>query len=144
MNHFIDHNFIGKSSSEGKLTIIRSDIFNDFLAKNKGKTFVGNIWFLEKTSTGPHKGYYFKHVLPLIAKGMFDVGYIERLEYAEECSREISPVCWEESYNENGKLFKRLREIKELSDKELSFHISFWKKKAASWLRIYISDVYEL
>jgi len=144
MNHFVDHNFIGKSSSEGKLTIIRSDVFFDFLKRNKGKTFYGNIWFINEQASSPHRGYYFKYVLPIVANGMFRVGYIERLQDAEECIREISPICWEESYSEEGKLFKRLREIHELSDQELSFHISYLKKKAASWLKVYINDKFEL
>ena len=140
--NFYDYTFFGKSNSAGRLVIVHSDEFNDVLKQNKGKSFVGNLFFMEE-ATERHRQYYFLYVIPKIAKALYRLGYIKNLDHAEELAREISPVCWDECYTPEGKHQKRLREIAELSDRELALHISFLKMKAASWLKIYINDTFE-
>lgn len=130
----------GKITDNGKLSMFMGEL-NEFMAKWKGARVIARFTVSIPGTSKNLKAYYYNYIVPTMKQAIWESGDRKTEEQAEMFIRELSPVMWE-AYpdTETGKYFRRLREIKDLSDSELVEHIDFLKQLAAENFGVYVED----
>ena len=114
---------------------------NEFFKTHTNNKVIARFTVIKKEASAALKGYYFNYVVPTFKQAIWENGERKTEEQTERFLREISPVIYEESVNdETGKYESRLREINELSNPELVEHIETLKQIAAEEYGIFIDD----
>lgn len=130
----------GTINANGGLVMYMGEL-NAFFAQHKGERIVARFVVAPVGSSEALKGYYFHYVVPTILKGFWDTGDRKTEEQTERFLRDLSPLCHEETVNEEtGEYNHRLREIRELSNSELIEHIDCIRQFAAEELNVYVDD----
>lgn len=135
----------GKIDSAGNLRIYQEEV-KDFCRKNKNCRVIIVFHAVLPGSSQALKGYYYNYVVPRFRRALWQSGDRRTATATELFMRELSPVAWEATYNEETQqLEERLRSIDELSSAELVEHIDTIKQIAAEEYSVYIEDpgIYE-
>lgn len=130
----------GKITDSGKLSIYMGEL-NEFTAKWKGARVIARFTVSIPGTSKNLKAYYYNYIVPTMKQAIWESGDRKTEEQAEIFIRELSPIMWEAYPDpETGKYFRRLREIKDLSDSEFVEHIDFLKQLAAENFGMYVED----
>lgn len=130
----------GTINKNGGLAMYMGEI-NEFFKTHTNNKVIARFTVIKKEASAALKGYYFNYVVPTFKQAIWESGERKTEEQTERFLREISPVIYEESVNdETGKYENRLREITELSNPELVEHIETLKQIGAEEYGIYIDD----
>lgn len=130
----------GIINANGALAMYMGEV-NAFFASNKGQRVVARFIVAPKASSDALKGYYYHYVVPTIKFGIWNTGDRKTEQQTELFLRSISPVCYEETVNEETGVYNhRLREIPELDNTELIDHIETIRQFAAENLNVFVDD----
>ena len=130
----------GKVTDTGKLAIYMQE-FNEFLKQHKGCTVVAKFRIVTPGTSEALRAYYYNCVVPAFKSAFWENGERMTEEQAEKRIRELSPVMYVQTVNEEtGEYTGRIREISELDNDELVEHIETLKQIAAEDFSTYIED----
>jgi len=133
-------NLTGRITNDGKLAVYSQNELNHYLKQNSGKRVMIRFEILDERPTQAMLGYYHAKVLPDMKDAFWKLGNRKRLSEVEQFCREVSPICWSDEMDENGKWKYRLKDLSELNAPELYQHLEFIKQYAAENLHVFIHD----
>jgi hypothetical protein len=134
-----EYTFTGVISNSGKLLISNKAELEDFCKRNHGKAVTGLVKCFQPQSSHAIRGYYYNKIVPDFQEAFKETGERLGLEETEKKLREMSPIMWQETVNEDtGKYVKELRMIHECSNAEMSEYIEHLKQIAAENFSFYI------
>lgn len=130
----------GLIDKSGRL-LMAMDELNEFFATHSGARVIASFRIVPTGTSEVLRAYYYKSIVPEFRAAFWDIGERMTEEQTERKLRELSPIMWYESVNEeSGEYSSSLRDIVELSDAELVEHIETLKQIAAEALSLYIED----
>ena len=134
------YNTLADIDKEGKLRIYGKNAMDDFMRQHKNSRVVVSLSVLEPQTNKRMLGYYLKKIVPEFRKRLFELGTVLSEQSTDEFLRKISPFTIREYPNDNGGYDKEIREIKDLSDYELYYHIAFLKQIGIEDYNIFIDE----
>lgn len=120
----------GLINAEGQLKM-PMDRLNEFFLKHKGKRVIMQIEAVEKGTSMAQLSYYYKYIVPVIQKGLKDMGERKNVRQVD--------IWLREKYGEsddNGKLIEPVG----MSRSSFADMIDAIKQMAAEYLGVYIED----
>lgn len=130
----------GTITNNGSLKMYMEEV-NNFFSQNKGMRVIARFIVCKPESSEALKGYYYHCVVPTFQQAIWESGDRKTEEQTELFLRELSPIMHTERVNEDtGEYTHDLKNIKELSNAQLSEHIETLKQIAAEEYNTYIED----
>jgi hypothetical protein len=131
----------GEITKEGTFLAYNIDELNQYLSNHRGERVVFKIVPRGTQASSRMQGYYKNVIVPAFQKGYFEKGNFYTCKQVDEMIRNMSPLCIEETWDENSKQWNQeLKEVHELSNFNLSYFISQLKIIAAEEFSIFIAD----
>lgn len=130
----------GIIDNNGNLSMFMGEI-SEFFKKWKNHRVTVRFEVQQPKTSEALKGYYFNYVVPTIMNAIRENGDVKTESQTEQHLREISPIMWNENVDtQTGKYSKELRDIYDLSNHEMIYHLDFLKKYAAENYAVFIEE----
>jgi hypothetical protein len=123
------------------LSVYNIQALNQYLSEHKNKRIAIGLSIIGEKPSQAMLSYYRNVIVPSIQKGYHAKGNIYSCERVDRELREMSPVCWNEYFDEKtNRWIQDVKELNELNQFDLAWFIAHIKQIAAEEFSIFIED----